>query len=451
LKNFPFSRVLSVYPYERELKSYGFFPPIGLEHISSAVKEYVKEIAILDRRFEKETSPFLVGVDLILVSINWWHEEESIKKWIASLPPDVLTIVGGRYATENSEEYLQECPNIDIIVRGDGEETIREIVAGKAFDEVAGISYRNNGKITHNRTRSLSVVSDSIYPDRSLRRYRYNVLINGIDSGLEIDSISGSRGCPFNCKYCDFDANPLGQKREWSGRNPESVIREIESISAGHIFFTDDNFTFDQKRVDKICDLLIKRKIKKNFIINTRLNIAKNSALLEKMYRAGFRILFIGIESTQDRTLKSMQKGFTTRNVREWSHLLKRFNFFFHGYFIIGNIDEGYSDMIQIPSFARENGIDTLGLSTLRARKFSPLHELIKERPEYKIDENDKVYSNSLSTDRLNEIRKEITRNFYVNLFQIGRIMRKLIGLRILTLRTITRLMVLGGLNLIRK
>jgi len=445
-----YSHVLCVYPYKRELKTIPFFPPIGLEYIAAAAKPFVDKVTVVDMRFEDPDKHF-PGKDLILISVNWGHEEKDIKEWIRTIPSTILTIVGGRYATENVEEHLNECPNIDILVRGDGEEVIQDILSVKDLQEIDGISYRQNGKIIHNPSRMLSQVSDSLYPDRTLRRYQYRVVTGGFDFGVDVDSISSSRGCPFECKYCDFGANPFGEKRTWSGRKEESVIEEIEKISAKYIIFTDDNFTFDMKRVEKICDLIIERGIKKIFIINTRLNIASNQEVLKKMHLAGFSVLMIGIESTLDRTLKSMQKGFTIKQVREWAATLNRFNFFFHGYFIIGNIDEDEFDMMKIPEFAKSIGVDTLGLSTLRALKFSPLLHLLKERPEYKIDKNGKVYSDKLSTKDIRRIRRTIAKDFYLNAYQISRILRKIITLHLIPLKSLLSLIYQGGKRLFIK
>ena len=196
--------------------------------------------------------------------------------------------------------------------------------------------------------------------------------------------------------------------------------------------FTDDNMTNDLKRMERICDLLIEEKIDKTYFINTRLNIAARPDLIEKIYKAGFRVLLVGLESTQDRMLKAMQKGFTTKQAMEWAKVLNRYNFFIHGYFIIGNLGEKEDEMMQIPSYAHKLGVDTLGLSQLRIRRYSPLLDVIKDMPNYHIGSDGNVYSDEYSIERLKQIRRRVTREFY-SIPHILRIIKKAIILRALT------------------
>ena len=100
--------------------------------------------------------------------------------------------------------WLADCPNVDAIVRGDGEEVMQEICRNVPLEEIAGLSFRRNGEIFHNPNRTLGAVKDDLYPDRSLRRYTYQIAIEHVSSGLQIDTISASRGCPFNCTFCSF-------------------------------------------------------------------------------------------------------------------------------------------------------------------------------------------------------------------------------------------------------
>ena len=144
-----------------------------------------------------------------------------------------------------------------------------------------------------------------------------------------------SRGCPFNCKFCSFKLDPLRQKRGWSARTPESVINELREIKAKVVAFIDDNFFADIKRAEKICDLIIKEKFKKIFIANARISIGFNPGLVKKMYLAGFRLIMFGVESAQDKTLKQLDKGFTTDDVRRAFKVLRKSNMLLNGYFMV--------------------------------------------------------------------------------------------------------------------
>lgn len=430
-----FKNALCIYPYRQELKSVGFLPPIGLEYIASAIEDLVDTIKIIDLRYEmKPLSAFIDNkTDLVLVSHNWDAEEEFVKSIISDIPANKTVILGGRYATEYVDELFDYIPRIDGIVRGDGEEAIREIVQKGISPDIDGLSFRLNDKIVHNPNRRLEPVRSDFYPNRKLRRYKYMVALDGFTSDIQMDLMLGSRGCPYNCKFCDFKFNPLGEKRKWTIRTPESVVEEIKTIEADVVGFADDIFTADMDWVEMVCDLLMQAGIKKKYVINTRLEIAKRPDVLKKMYKAGFMVFLLGIESAHDKTLKSMKKGFNTAKVIEYFNVLRQFNFIYHCYFIIGNIGETRAEMFDIVKFAKTLGADTLGLSVLRATKYSPLKDMLTDLDNYHIEEaSGKVFSDLLSAEELQQIRRDVYAAFF-SIPVILQVVKKLIIHRLLT------------------
>ena len=260
-----FRHVLCVYPYRRELRAYGFFPPLGLEYIAAVIAPHAKAMDLVDLRKEPgHARDFLKPeTDLVCFSVNWARDTEFLRTEILSVPRGILTIVGGRHASEDPERWLIECPNVDIVVRGDGEEAIDEICRGVPLERIPGISFRENGGVTHCPARTLGPISDDAVPLRSLRRHPYPIILNGVNLGVSVELVVGSRGCPYNCTFCSFARNPWGKKRRWCGRSPEAIVDELADISAEIVAFTDDLFTFDMDRVGKICDLILQRGIRK--------------------------------------------------------------------------------------------------------------------------------------------------------------------------------------------
>jgi radical SAM superfamily enzyme YgiQ (UPF0313 family) len=243
-------------------------------------------------------------------------------------------------------------------------------------------------------------------------------------TGIEFDAVSGSRGCPFNCAFCSFSRNPWGEKRSWSGRSPESIVNELEQVQAPFMGFTDDIFTHDLKRVERICDLIIERGIQKKYVINARIEIARRPDLLRKMERAGFAVLLLGIESAHDKTLRSMGKGFDTARIRQYFAVLRRSAMLLNGYFILGNIGESVAEMAQIVPFAHELGLDTIMLSALRHSPFSGLGDLVAQHPGYHIAPDGKVYSDHCPLTALKALRRQLYQAFYTKR-QILRILNK--------------------------
>jgi radical SAM superfamily enzyme YgiQ (UPF0313 family) len=353
------------------------------------------------------------------------------------LPPQVLTILGGRTATENPGYWLEACPTVNAVVCGDGEQAMAEIAAGRPWSEVAGLTHRDaKGGFVHNPPRANAPLDEELMPARDLRRRPYYLTSKGVSTGIKLDMIAGSRGCPFHCKFCSFAANPWGVKRPWAARSAASIVREIEQIDADLVFFVDDVFTYDPDRVIEICDRLIAKRIRKHFIANARLEIANRPDVLRKMEQAGFLALLLGVESTQDATLKAMGKGFTVAQVRQRFAVLRQSKMLINAYFIVGNIGESAEQMLSTAAFARSIGADLIHVSRLRNEPYSGLSEVVAQTPGYQSDVDGFVYSDECSAQHIADLRKQIDRQFY-NPWQVLAIVRKL--LRIVNGRMISR------------
>lgn len=397
------------------------FPPTGLEYVATSAKGLVDKITLLDLRYERDLSDtekllaFISSqIDILCVSVGWDRQFDEICQMLNRVPDNIPLVVGGYKATERVEELFKRCPTIDIIVRGEGEETIKEILKGSSLKDISGISYRENSKIVHNPNRPLPDVDTLVPPDRSLRHNEYSLALNGIKiADINFDSVLSARGCVFNCKFCTFSLNLLGQKRNYAARSVNSVINEIQGLKAGVILLSDDDFFADPKRAEEICDLIIERKIKKRFIAQTRLDIAKYPKLLEKMVKAGFKALLIGIESPHNWILKQLNKGFNQEVIRKSFVVLKRYPIYYNGYFIYGNIGETEKEMLYIPQFAKEIGVDSITCNKLRIEKFSPLRELAEKTSGYHVTERGELYSDTYSHSALKKIGRRMKFSFY--------------------------------------
>ena len=399
----------------------GLFPPTGLEYVATSAKGLVDNITLLDLRYEKELSDadrlldyISKEVDIVCVSIGWDRQLKEACDLLNRVPANVRLVVGGYKATEIVEELFDMCPNINVIVRGEGEETIKEILIDMPIEDIKGISYRQEGKIVHNMNRALPGVDTIMYPDRNLRRSKYRMEISGIPViSLTFDTILSTRGCPYSCKFCTFSLNPLGQKRKYSARSARSVLEEIEGITADAVLFSDDNFFYDVKRAEEICDLIIERKIKKRFIVQTRIDVSKYPSLLEKAVKAGFRLFLIGVESPHDWILKELNKGFNSAAVRKAFEVFKNYPIYYHGYFIYGNIEETEKEMFYIAQFAKEIGLDSITYSKLRIEKYSPLKEIVENTPGYHMGDGGTLYSDQYGEAAMKKIGKRIKFGFF--------------------------------------
>jgi anaerobic magnesium-protoporphyrin IX monomethyl ester cyclase len=442
-----YKHVLALNPYFGDSTALiGVFPPTGLEYIAASMKELVGKVTLLDLRYEKAyqypkaLNKFIRNeIDLLCVSIRWESRFEEVCEFVSQLPPEICTVVGGYKATEEVEYLFDRCPNIDMIVRGEGEEIIKQIVMGIPYKDIRGLSYRENGGVVHNKIHPLPDITRIPFPDRSLRKYDYSLVKHGIRlSSHTFDTVLTTRGCPFKCKFCTFSLNPLGQKRSYTERSVGSVIEELKTITADVVLFSDDNFFTDPKRSEQLCDMIIENKIKKIFVVQARIDIAMHPRVLDKAEKAGFKVFLIGIESPHDWILKQLQKGITQQQVRDAFAVLTQYDFYLHGYFLYGNIGETEEEMLYIPRFAKEIHLDSITFQKLRVERFSPLKEVVEETPGYYYNRiGGSVYSDRYGRKELKQIRNRIRSEFY-DLPQVIHIIRKAWRIGLVSSRDLT-------------
>ena len=434
MANLKYKHVLALNPYfGYGTSTMGMFPPTGLEYIVAGMKDLVGKITLLDLRHENAyqdpnvLSRFILAeIDLLCISIRWDGKFRDICDFVSRLPAEVTTVVGGYKATQEVEYLFERCPNIDMIVRGEGEEIIKEIVVGGPWKDIRGLSYRENGSIIHNENQQLPDLSNIAFPDRSLRTHDYYWSECGARlSRHTCDTVLTTRGCPYKCKFCTFSLNPLGQKRSYTERPLESVIEELKTITADVVMFSDDNIFTNIKRSEQLCDLIIENNIKKIFAVQARVDIARYPHILAKAEKAGFRVFLFGVESPHDRILEQLQKGITQQQIRDAFAVLTQYNFYLHGFFIYGNIGETEEEMVYIAKFAKEIKLDSINFHKLRIEKFSPLKEVVESTPGYYYERiGGPVYSDRYGLAELKRIRNRIRSSFY-DLPQILHIAKK--------------------------
>ena len=293
-------------------------------------------------------NPDVVGISIwTTFAASAFH----IAKIVKVINPSCLVILGGPHATIKADEILNISPDVDYVVRGEGEVTINELIQHiaigmPALSSINGLSYKKNGEIKHTLSREMTKNLDKFpFPDRTLlmNEKKYN----SEDMGL----IMTSRGCPYGCTYCATDTRRVGY------RSIENVLEEIrivkEKYGTTQVSFKDDSFTVNRKRVEELCDKLINEKMAINWECNTRVNLI-NEDLLKKMKKAGCNSIKVGIESGSERILKMMDKGITHDQVRRAAELFKKVGIHWTGFFMIGVPGETVDDIYKTLNFMYE-------------------------------------------------------------------------------------------------
>lgn len=246
------------------------------------------------------------------------------------------TIAGGKHIENLPKEALRN--NIDAVVFGDGEETIREILLAweksRDLDKIAGVAFLKQGQIFKTKERSLIADFEKMpLPDFNLLRY----------AKIKIYPINWWRGCPYNCEFC-----AVKDKTRCSpaSRLASTVTHLVETKKAKNFFIVDDHFGgnhYDRKQLKEtleFCRLISsyqkKYRKKLSFTVQIRLTAANQPKLLQAMKDAGINTVCIGYESPIDEELIAMRKGFLSKQIIEQTRIFHRFGFFIHGMFIFG-------------------------------------------------------------------------------------------------------------------
>jgi radical SAM superfamily enzyme YgiQ (UPF0313 family) len=240
--------------------------------------------------------------------------------------PQAVIIVGGYHPTLTDRQTLEHCPGIDFVVRGEGEQTLPELVSCILRREdplnIRGISYRANGKIRVNENRPPIKDLDSLpFPARDLlpdpRRYR--PFYNNSENRFEVKaSVSSSRGCPHRCSFCSIVSfyEQTGHAG-WRSRSPANLFKELEELATTygvqHVNFCDDNFLVSKSRAMEIASHLKGGESGITFALNARaeqiVNLGEEGLRILK--EAGLRAVEIGIESGSQSVLDRYDKRTT--------------------------------------------------------------------------------------------------------------------------------------------
>lgn len=241
--------------------------------------------------------------------------------------PDIKAVIGGPITVGYEEHILQEHPEIDFLVVGEGEETISELCTAikdkDDYSHIRGLIYRDDGEIITNPRRTPIKDLDSLpFPARHLiDLHKYKPPL-GTYKRLPAVYLFTSRGCNGLCIFC-WQMSGMGVMRF---RSAESVLAEVDQIHTNFPYirelrFFDDNFSYDIERAHKICEGLIRRNYNLTLYASARVdNIT--SELLKMMKRAGFWGVLFGLESMVQKNLDALNKEVTVeqnRNAVYWA------------------------------------------------------------------------------------------------------------------------------------
>ena len=357
----PFKRILLVKPSGRKGLSFAFdLIPTGLEYIAAYIEDTVDQVHIVDMEIDHRKFQDLINLycpDLVGISLSATEHNESLRLAKIAKKNGVTTVIGGYHPT-SVPDLMLSYPQIDMVIRGEGELTMKELVERGTPENVLGVSHKKNGIIIHNEDRPRIENLDILpFPARHLRQYPYKSQNRTTDN----DVIVMSRGCNGLCSFCCEPSMSSGCLR---CRSPENVMKEILEIAEYHqrkplnVIFADTNFMGNPRGVDRLCDLLMEQDLNIEFGALVRADaMAKYPEIVKKMCRAGILKFEMGIESPNSKDLKSTRKGITSRVHWEAVRNIRENGGRPGGTFVIGLPDQTIEEIKTFPIYAKEIGL----------------------------------------------------------------------------------------------
>jgi radical SAM superfamily enzyme YgiQ (UPF0313 family) len=323
------------------------FPPLGLLTVSALLPDSW-ERRLVDLNFESLKSSHIQWADIILLTAMLVQKESLYEVVKRCKPFNKRIVIGGPFVTST----IEGLPDVDHIFLGEAETTLPQFVK----DLERGVP-----KHTYQAAERppLSATPLAHYHLADLKRY----------SAM---AVQYSRGCPFQCEFCDII--------EIYGRVPRTkstsqMLAELDALVKigwrGTVFIVDDNFIGNKKNVRAFLPELAKWQVENghpfSFLTEASINLAEDDALLADMQRAGFRRVFLGIETPDEASLKEAQKGQNRGNMVESVKKIQGYGMEVMAGFIVG-FDNDPNDIFdrQI-NFIRESAIPLAMVGLLNA------------------------------------------------------------------------------------
>jgi len=362
--------------------------PLGLAYLSSVLEAEGHKVKIIDsptlnynmRNLEREIKGFKPDVVGITSTTSTIYDAYEVAKLTKEISSKIKVIIGGPHVSFTAEETLKDCPFVDIVVRGEGEITARELMShlegGLPLKEVRGISFRKNERVVETENRPFIKNLDEIpFP-------AYHLLpMDKYKAGKHrfVNTIT-SRGCPFSCIFCS--SSELCGKM-WRARSPENVIEELKKLKSEYdvseVEFLDDTFTLNNRRAEKICDLMMKENLNLSWSASSRVNTI-TQGLADKMKKAGCHTIYLGIESGSQKILDLIQKGISLVQAERAVEIVRRANINALGSFIIGIPGETVKSVKKTIRFARRLNLNFVQFSICTPYPGTKLFKIARER-----------------------------------------------------------------------
>ena len=371
------------------------FPPLGIQTLAPVLRQQGHRVRLFDTCHPQMQAEHIAQaaeaerpdvIALSCLSTTTYPAVKDLARRLKLAAPNIPIIVGGPFATMNSDRILKDCPDLDCVGVGEGEELLPDYL--RHLDDpgsVAGLVWRHAGGIVRNAPRPLiRDLNQFPYPDRTSLPIDYiESLPLDVPAVLSLDkfcTVQTSRGCPYSCIYCDIPSLSQGK---WRYRSAEHVLGEMQQLNdMGYrsIYLTDDHFLLNRKRISEVCHGIIERRLKFHWGCEGRVDAVAVDQL-PIMKKANCNFLAFGVEAGTQKVLDRLHKNQTLKQVEHAVSEAKRQGIErVHGFFVIGSPGETRKDVMASFRFAARLKLDTFGFNRLCAYRGTPLWQEYVDR-----------------------------------------------------------------------
>ncbi len=369
------------------------YPALGLGYLAAVLEYEGHQVRIFDFSLSPNTpleedvqqvctfDPEMIGITAMTSVYHSAVQTATLLKAYLGRP----VVIGGPHATMYPKRVLAESPVVDCVVRGEGEETIRQLAraldgTGSNLGAIDGLTYRKRSDIVSNPDRPLICDLDSLpFPARHLFDLkRYGLRTPG---GQPMVTVMSSRGCPYNCSYCFKGI--VG--RTYRQRSPGNIIAELRQVidqyDICNFYFIDDLFTIDLRRLNALTEQLVAARLDIRWQCLGRVDRV-DAEVLRKMYAAGCRRIHYGIESGNQQILDGVGKGIKLEQVRQAVRWTQEAGIEVKGYFMLGLPGDTEETLQQTIDLATELDLNETMFSLTTPFPGTRLwDELVKKKP----------------------------------------------------------------------
>jgi anaerobic magnesium-protoporphyrin IX monomethyl ester cyclase len=339
-------------------------PPINLMYAAQSLKENSFKTRIMDALASntkeeqllaeiKKQDPELIGFPLYSSDLTMIYElTEKIKK----LNENTKIFFAGHHATALYNVVMQQFPNADFLIRGEGEFTVVDLANAlekkKRLNNIKGISYRENKKIVHNPDRPPIEDLDSVpIPSRMLIDDK--LYYSRMSKNKKVDILITTRGCPYRCTFCSKLNDRFRGYRERSINNIIEEMKLIEEEKTKGIEIYDEIFTLKRKRVLDLMAEMRKEKFDFEFRVRTRVTHV-DGELLHELKKTGCSVISYGVESGNQNVLDNIKKDITLPLVESVFKKTEKEDINILGFFMVGNRGETPETIRDTINFAKK-------------------------------------------------------------------------------------------------